>query len=156
MRSVCRLWVGNISPEVLIKVTADPYATLIDGSLCVVHGTEHPVSLRSLETGHSNRRDFSRPVDVVTKDVRKYIMKDITKDVTKVSMREAATLGPTRRPHRLDRSIVKGHFRSCQRLYRVCQRVELRTQCKLAGPPQHFLNFLPLPQGHSSLRPALA
>jgi hypothetical protein len=29
-------------------------------------------------------------------------------------------------------------------------------QCKSAGAPQHFLNFLPLPQGTGSLRPTFA
>lgn len=28
-------------------------------------------------------------------------------------------------------------------------------QCKVAGAPQHFLNFLPLPHGHGSFRPTL-
>ena len=30
-----------------------------------------------------------------------------------------------------------------------------RIQCGLADPPQHFLNFFPLPQGQVALRPTL-
>lgn len=37
------------------------------------------------------------------------------------------------------------------------QRMQVNecSQCNLAKFPQHFLNFLPLPHGHSSLRPSL-
>ena len=41
---------------------------------------------------------------------------------------------------------------AAQRVFLMSSSME-NFQCNTAGEPQHFLNFLPLPQGQASLRP---
>lgn len=58
------------------------------------------------------------------------------------------TLGsvPSRAPH-------IGRLPSWYWLCSVMGIVRGKGQCNTDDAPQHFLNFLPLPQGHGSLRP---